>query len=56
MGNFLVLLLACLGLFYLIVNNVRTTAQLERLHLFQMVSIAMVVSASGCTSSAIPAR
>ena len=41
MGNVLVFL-SCLGLFYLVANNVRTTAQLQRLHLFQMVSIATI--------------
>lgn len=40
-GNYL-LLLACLGMFYVIVNNVRRPEQLERLHMFQVVSIAMV--------------
>jgi O-antigen ligase len=39
--NFL-LLLACLTMFYLIVNNVRRPEQLERLHLFQCASIALV--------------
>jgi len=37
------LLLACVGMFYIIVNNVRTPAQLERLHVFQVVSIGMVI-------------
>jgi O-antigen ligase len=35
-------LLAGLGLFYLIVNNVRRPEHLERVHLFQCVSIGMV--------------
>jgi O-antigen ligase len=39
--NFL-LLLACIGMFYLIVNNVRRPEQLERLHAFQCASITLV--------------
>ncbi len=41
LDNFLQLL-ACMGMFYLIVNNVRRPEHLERVHLFQCVSIAMV--------------
>lgn len=41
MENFL-LLLGCLAMFYMIVNNVRRPEQLERVHMFQCVSIAMV--------------
>src|SRR5262245_22488906 len=35
--------LTCVLLFYLIVNNVRTTRDLKRLHLFQLVSLATVL-------------
>ena len=35
------LLLACLGMFYLLVSNVRTTRDLERLHRFQAVTVAL---------------
>ena len=34
-------LLACVALFYMIVNNVRTSAQLERLLTFQAISVAV---------------
>lgn len=42
LDNF-VALLACVLLFYLIVNNVRTTRDLRRLHLFQVVSMGSVL-------------
>ncbi|HYN63680.1 MAG TPA: O-antigen ligase family protein, partial [Candidatus Limnocylindrales bacterium] len=35
-------LIACMAMFYLIVNNVRRPEHLERIHLFQCVSIAIV--------------
>jgi len=38
----LLVFLSCLGLYYLVVNNVRTTAQLKRLHVFQTISIATI--------------
>lgn len=38
----MVLLTACLAMFYIIVNNVRTANDLRRFHLFQVVSIATV--------------
>jgi hypothetical protein len=35
-------LAACVALFYMIVNNVRTNAQLERLHVFQAISVGII--------------
>ena len=43
LGNFLVFV-ACIALFYLLVSNVRTTAQLRRIHVFQSISIATIVA------------
>ena len=42
LANF-VALIACIMLFYLIVNNVRTTQDLKRLHTFQLVSLTTVL-------------
>jgi len=42
LANF-VAFLACVLLFYLIVNNVRTTGDLKRLHAFQLVSMGSVL-------------
>ncbi len=44
-GNF-VLFIACLGMFYLIVNNIDRPEDLERLHLFQVASVTTVALAS----------
>lgn len=41
MANFL-LLIACVAMFYMIVNNVQRPDQLERLHMFQAASITIV--------------
>jgi hypothetical protein len=34
-------LFACVALFYMVVNNIRTSAQLERLHVFQAISVGI---------------
>ncbi len=43
LNNFIALL-GCVLLFYLIVNNVRTTRDLKRLHLFQLISLVTVLA------------
>jgi O-antigen ligase len=40
-GNFFVFV-ACIGVFYLVVNNIHTSQHLARLHVFQTISIVMV--------------